>query len=93
MMRKLYLHGPLGVTKFRKVYGGRKRMGVRPAHFRKAGGNIIRSILQQLEGAGLVDKADKRGRIVSPKGRSLLDALSHQIKSEMDRKNPELSVY
>ena len=93
MMRKLYIHGPLGVTKLRKAYGGRKRMGVRPAHFRRAGGNIIRSILQQLESAGLVDKADKKGRVVSPKGRSLLDALSGQIKREMDRKNPEFSIY
>jgi small subunit ribosomal protein S19e len=93
MMRKLYIHGPLGVTKLRKAYGGRKRMGVRPAHFRRAGGNIIRSIFQQLESAGLVDKAEKKGRIVSPKGRSLLDALSGQIKREMDRENPELSIY
>ena len=45
MLRKLYIHGPLGVEKLRKAYGGRKRMGVRPAHFRKAGGNHIRKIL------------------------------------------------
>lgn len=93
MMRKLYLHGPLGVSKLRKAYGGRKRMGVKPAHFRKAGGNIIRSIFQQLETAGLVTKADKRGRIMSPKGRSLLDAMSGQIKREMDRENPDIKKY
>ena len=53
MLRKLYMNGPVGVSQLRKEYGGRKRRGVRPAHFAKAGGNIIRTILQQLEQAGL----------------------------------------
>ena len=93
MMRKLYINGPVGVSRLRKEYGGRKRMGVRPAHFRKAGGNILRTILQQLEQAELVEKANRKGRIVSRKGRSLLDAMSGQIKRETDRENPELSKY
>ncbi|MFC1803501.1 30S ribosomal protein S19e, partial [Thermoproteota archaeon] len=45
ILRKLYMNGPIGVSKLRKYYGGRKRRGVRPAHFAKAGGNIIRKIL------------------------------------------------
>jgi small subunit ribosomal protein S19e len=93
MMRKLYTKGPIGVSRLRKAYGGRKRMGVRPAHFRKAGGNILRTLLQQLEQAGLAEKASTRGRVVSPKGRSLLDAMSGQIKREMDRDNPDLKKY
>jgi DNA-binding TFAR19-related protein (PDSD5 family) len=35
MMRKLYTKGPIGVSRLRKAYGGRKRMGAKPAHFRK----------------------------------------------------------
>ena len=93
MMRKLYTKGPIGVSHLRKEYGGRKRMGVRPAHFRKAGGNIIRTLLQQMESAGLVQKDGIKGRVVSSKGRSLLDALSSQIKREMDRENPDLKKY
>jgi len=93
MMRKLYINGPVGISTLRKAYGGRKRMGVRPAHFRKAGGNILRKILQQLEGAGLVQKVNKKGRIVSPKGKSLLDAMSGQIKREMERDIPEIKKY
>lgn len=93
MLRKIYLKGPIGVSRLRKEYGGRKRRGVRPAHFRKAGGAIIRQILQQLEAAGLAAKVDKGGRIISPKGRSLLDALSTQIKRELEREMPELKVY
>jgi small subunit ribosomal protein S19e len=93
MMRKLYTKGPIGVSHLRKEYGGRKRMGVRPAHFRKAGGNIIRTLLKQMERAGLVQKDGINGRVVSSKGRSLLDALSSQIKREIDRENPDLKKY
>jgi small subunit ribosomal protein S19e len=93
MLRKLYMSGPVGVERLRKEYGGRKRRGVRPAHFGKAGGNHIRKILQQLETAGLVEKASTRGRVVSAKGRSLLDAMSSQIKREMERERPELREY
>ena len=93
VLRKLYMNGPVGVSRLRKEYGGRKRRGVRPAHFAKAGGNIIRSILQQLEQAGLAQKDGTKGRVVSGKGRSLLDAMSTQIKRDLDRETPELQNY
>ncbi len=93
LLRKLYMNGPVGVSRLRKEYGGRKRRGVRPAHFAKAGGNILRSILQQLEQAGLAQKDGTKGRVVSGKGRSLLDAMSTQIKRDLDRENPELQNY
>jgi small subunit ribosomal protein S19e len=90
LLRKLYMNGPIGVQRLRKEYGGRKRKGDSPAHHRKAGGSIIRTSLQQLEKASLVDKIDKSGRVVSKKGRSLLDAMSTQIKKDLDREKPEL---
>lgn len=93
MLRKLYMNGPIGVARLRKAYGGRRRRGVKPAKFRRAGGSIIRSMLQQLEEADLVSKDGKKGRVVSSKGRSLLDALSGQIKRELDRERPELREY
>ncbi len=93
LLRKLYIHGPVGVQRLRKEYGGRKRKGNFPTHHEKAGGSIIRTCLQQLEKAGLVDKVDKEGRIVSKKGRSLLDAMSTQIKNDLDRERPELKIY
>lgn len=93
LLRKLYMHGPVGVSRLRKEYGGRKRVGMRPAHFAKAGGNIIRSILQQLEQADLAQKDSNNGRVVSKKGRSLLDAMSTQIKRDLDRERPELKDY
>ncbi len=93
VLRKLYMKGPVGVSRLRRDYGGRKRRGVRPAHFAKAGGNILRSVLQQLEQAGLAQKDGTKGRVVSGKGRSLLDAMSTQIKRDLDRVNPELQNY
>jgi len=93
LLRKLYMDGPVGVQRLRKEYGGRKRKGNAPAHHRKSGGSIIRTSLQQLEKAGLVDKIDKSGRVVSKKGRSLLDAMSTQIKKDLDREKPELKAY
>lgn len=93
ILRKLYMNGPVGVSRLRKEYGGRKRRGVRPAHFAKAGGNIIRTVLQQLEQAGLSQKDGIKGRVVSGKGRSLLDAMSTQIKRDLDRERPELQHY
>jgi small subunit ribosomal protein S19e len=93
LLRKLYMNGPVGVQRLRGEYGGRKRVGNSPAHHAKAGGSIIRISLQQLEKAGLVDKVEKSGRVVSNKGRSLLDAMSTQIKKDLEREKPELKAY
>lgn len=78
ILRKLYVKGPIGVSKLRKIYGGRKKYPMRRAHKVKAGGAITRRILQQLEAAGLVTKSN-RGRWLTPKGMSLLDKLSLEI--------------
>jgi len=79
ILRKLYVKGPLGVSRLATIYGGRQRRGRKPPHFRKAGRNHIRKILQQLEEAGLVTKLDKKGRVLTSKGRSLLDSLAADI--------------
>ena len=93
LLRKLYLaDGPIGVGTLRTVYGGRKRNGVAPAHFAKGSGSILRRMLQQLEQAGLV-KMTGRGRVLSPKGRSLIDQVAKEIASELAKENPELAKY
>lgn len=93
LIRKLYINGPIGVSRLRKMYGGRKRRGMSPAHFARAGGSIIRHALQQLETAGLVTKKDRDGRVLTPKGRSFLDAMAAQIKRELEREKPEIKKY
>lgn len=79
ILRKLYVKGPLGVSRLATEYGGTKKGRRRPPHFRKAGRNHIRKILQQLEKSGLVHKVDKKGRQLTPKGMSFLDSLAADI--------------
>ncbi len=74
ILRSLYVRGaPVGVQRLRNKFGGRKKHGYRPKTHVKAGGKIIRVALQQLESEGLVVKTEKGGRILTPKGISLLD--------------------
>ena len=93
ILRKLYLHGPVGVERLRTAYGDRVRDKVRPERFWKGGGSIIRKILQQLEQAGLVEKVPKKGRRLTPKGRSLLDKIATRIFKELCKEIPELQKY
>lgn len=78
ILRRIYLDGPVGVQRLRTYYGGRKNYGHAPEHFVKGSGKIIRVILQQLEKAGFVEK-DKKGRKITPKGRSFLDKIAYEV--------------
>ncbi len=86
ILRRIYIDGPVGVERLRTYYGGRRRRGRRPPKFRKASGAIIRKILQQLESAGLVKKEDRKGRILTSKGRSLLDKIAKVVWDELQGK-------
>jgi len=92
LLRKLYLKGPIGVSRLRSEYSWRKRRGSRPPKSVKAPGHAIRVMMQQLEKAGLV-KSTKEGRTLTGKGRSLIDKLSYEIFKSLAEKNPELSKY
>lgn len=92
ILRKLYILGPLSVESLRTIYGSRKRYGKRMEHHVKGSGSIIREILQQLEQAGLVIKT-KDGRILTDKGKSLINKLSTKILNELIKIKPELIKY
>jgi len=93
LLRKIYMKGPVGIERLRSEYGGRIDRGVRPEHARKGGGAIIRKALQQLQAAGLVEPLKNRGRVVTRKGRQLLDKLSTEIKGNLEKTQPELKKY
>ena len=78
ILKNIYNHGPVGVSKMRSRYGGKKDRGRKPERFTKASGNIIRKIVQQLESAELVKHSitQHKGRIIASKGQSLLDKIS-----------------
>ena len=50
---------------------------MKPPRFKKSGGKIIRSLLQQAEAAGLVEKvkAKKSGRQLTKAGKELMESL------------------
>ncbi len=83
LLRKIYMDGPIGISRLRTFYGGRKNLGHQPSHFRKAGGKIIRTILQDLEKLGLVktQKKGKKGRTITPKGQKFLDKIAKDVSS------------
>jgi small subunit ribosomal protein S19e len=93
LLRKIYLHGPIGLTQLRTDYGGRKSVGYALAHHRDAGGSAVRKAIQQLEAAGFVAKQGKRGRILTGKGVSLLDRQSNEILKALAKARPEVSRY
>lgn len=97
ILRSVYKLGPVGVAKLRTKYGGKQNRGVRPEKFRVGSGNIIRTILQQLEKEGLVASVKdekKKGRVITPKGQSLLDkvaiSLAKPSKTKKEEKKPEI---
>jgi small subunit ribosomal protein S19e len=82
VLRKVYKLGPIGTSKLRRHYGGKPNLGVRPEHTFKGSGNIIRKVLQQLEKAGFLrneTKALRKGRVVTPKGKSFLDKIASKL--------------
>ncbi len=82
VLRKVALLGPIGVSKLRVKYGGKKRRGHQPAEFRRGSGNIIRKVLQQLEKAGYIKQVQigvHKGRKLTPLGESFIDKIAMTI--------------
>lgn len=93
MLRKVYVHGPIGLEKLRSDYGGGKRRGGTPQHVSVAGGSAVRKGLQQLETAGLVATLRPKGRKITKEGRKLLNELAEVLGRELDKEMPELEKY
>lgn len=83
VLRRIYLDGPVGVSRLRKQYGGRDRKGSRPAHQKDGSGSVIRTVIHQLEEEGLVEEVGGEGRRVTPEGQSLLDDIADELADEV----------
>lgn len=93
VLRAINRLGPIGVAKLRTKYGGKKSRGHMPDATRRGSGSIIRKILQQLEHAQLVAPVTKgvhRGRVIAPKGRSLLDKAAAEIRKSAPKPAPKV---
>lgn len=83
ILRQIVKKKIVGVNKLRTKYGSKKNRGMRPEKFKKAGGKIIRTILQQTDKAGLTEiaksvknvRSRKPGRKLTEKGIKLLEGL------------------
>jgi small subunit ribosomal protein S19e len=94
ILRKIYMRGPVGTEKLRIAYGGRKRRGVKPNHFHRGSGAVVRTAIQQLERAGFIKKRGNKGREMTGIGRSYMDKVSAALKAELEKKAvPELERY
>ena len=95
LLRKVAISGPVGVSRLRTEYGSSKqgstRYRTRPNKRSDGSGNIIRTILSQLEDAGYIEIAQGEGRKVTGEGQSLLDDTAGEVMQELDR--PELERY
>jgi small subunit ribosomal protein S19e len=89
VLRKVYIMGPIGSSRLAAEYGGKADHGSAPFHPVRGSRNVARQLLKQLEAVGYVQRAEKKGRVVSPKGRSFLDNLSFEIMKELAAKDPE----
>ncbi|MDG6987859.1 MAG: 30S ribosomal protein S19e [Nitrososphaerota archaeon] len=92
LLRKLYLHGPVGLGDLERAYGGTKALHYYPKHHRDAGGSSIRKILKQLEQAELVSKTPK-GRVLTSKGRAMLDKTSREVFTTLAAEDKALARY
>ncbi len=83
ILRQLYRRDVVGVNRLRTKYGGRKNRGYKPERFRKAGGKIIRTILQQADKAGFTEivkpvrgvRERKPGRKLTEQGKKFLEGI------------------
>ena len=73
----------VGVNRLRTKYGSKKNRGAAPEKFKKSGGKIIRTILQQTDAAGFTEIAKtvrgvrqrRPGRQLTEKGKSFMENL------------------
>jgi len=83
ILRQIYKKKIVGVNRLRTKYGSKKDRGFRPEKFQKAGGKIIRTILQQTDKAGFTEIAQdikgvrekKPGRQLTQKGKEFMEAV------------------
>ncbi|MGQ0797976.1 MAG: 30S ribosomal protein S19e [Methanobacteriota archaeon] len=93
VLRKVYVHGPIGTERLAAEFGGRRDDGSAPYHPRQGSRSVAREAMQQLEALGYLSKIEKRGRVVTAQGRKLLDKLATEILKDLAKDRPELAKY
>ena len=77
--RQVYLNRGVGVGHLTIRYGGAARRGNKPNRFQRGNALIARSVLQNLEKLGLVEKTPTGGRRITQSGQKELDTIATSI--------------
>ncbi len=91
-LRKVFIKGPIGISRLSEEYGGRVDNGSQGYHPGKGSRYIVRQMLQTLEKLGYVKK-DKKGRSIAPQGASILDKASKEAMKTLAQADPSLEKY
>lgn len=86
LVRKIYINGGQGVGSLRKVYGGKKKRGSKPAIKKNSSGKIIRLALKELERLKIIEKNSNGKRYISKKARKDIDIRSKKIFLLIEKK-------
>jgi len=94
ILRQIYKNQIVGVNRLRTKYGSKKNRGMKPEKFKKAGGKIIRTILQQSDKAGFTEiykiRGKRAGRKLTPKGKLFLENVSFEKRSVSPKNSFEI---
>ncbi len=93
VLRKVYVHGPVGSSRLSAYFGGSADRGSKPNRARKGSRAIARYALKQLEQAGLIVTDGHKGRRISPEGQRLLDNTAHKVLKGMLKDRPDMAKY
>jgi small subunit ribosomal protein S19e len=93
VLRKIYVDGPIGSARLAASFGGKADRWSKPDKAVRGSRSIARVTVQQLEKSQLIQKEKDGGRVVTGKGRKLIDNLSTQLLKELAAENPELTKY
>jgi len=83
ILRQIYRKGVVGTNRLRTKYGSKKNRGMKPEKFKRAGGKIIRTILQQCDAVGFTEiqkpvrgvRNKKPGRELTQKGKEFMEGV------------------
>ena len=83
ILKQIYKQKVVGVNRLRTKYGSKKNRGMKPERFVRAGGKIIRTILQQADKAGFTEsvkelrgsKEKRMGRKLTDKGKKFMEEI------------------
>lgn len=106
LLRKVGREGPIGVNSLAQAYGGKKDNGSNPHTPAMGSRHIIRTALQQLGDAGLIQMMETRtvqsvdgdqklysGRAITPLGQKVLDEVAHSVRGKAEEAYPGLAKY